>query len=73
LEAPQYSPFDPFRVAAHNPSVRVPTLSRREFVTLGRGVSALARDPKVGLIFPPLNYPIPPDAKRGFGTVFAKA
>jgi arylmalonate decarboxylase len=26
--------------------------------------AAWAADPKIGLIFPPLNYPIPPDAKR---------
>src|SRR5215203_1624209 len=27
-------------------------------------VSLLAADPAIGLIFPPLNYPIPDDAKR---------
>jgi arylmalonate decarboxylase len=47
--------------------------SRREFLKLGGiaaayaalGTPALAADdPALGLIFPPLNYPIPPDAKR---------
>jgi arylmalonate decarboxylase len=45
--------------------------SRREFLgtiaaacaALGSGVLA-ADDPALGLIFPPLNYPIPPDATR---------
>jgi arylmalonate decarboxylase len=49
------------------------TGSRREFLKLGGaaaaygafGVEALtaAEEPALGLIFPPLNYPIPPDAK----------
>jgi arylmalonate decarboxylase len=46
------------------------TISRREFL-IATGAAALysssiagAGDPAVGLIFPPLNYPIPPDAKR---------
>ena len=47
--------------------------SRRQFLKLGGvataygalGVGAFAADePALGLIFPPLNYPIPPDAKR---------
>src|SRR5262245_37024158 len=49
------------------------TRSRREFLKLG-GIAAAttamgsrlltaAGDPALGLIFPPLNYPIPPDAK----------
>jgi arylmalonate decarboxylase len=48
--------------------------SRRDFLKTGviatgaAGLSsswlAAATDPAVGLIFPPLNYPIPPDAKR---------
>jgi arylmalonate decarboxylase len=51
--------------------------SRREFVKLGAtaaasaalGLPALAKtEPTAGLIFPPLNYPIPPDAKRLFPT-----
>ncbi|HVY66856.1 MAG TPA: arylmalonate decarboxylase [Gammaproteobacteria bacterium] len=51
------------------------TLHRRDFVKLGSAaalVSALglragaAATPTVGLIFPPLNYPLPPDAKRLF-------
>jgi arylmalonate decarboxylase len=49
--------------------------SRREFLRLGGAVAALATltkpslaqsEPTAGLIFPPLNYPIPPDAKRLF-------
>jgi arylmalonate decarboxylase len=50
------------------------TTSRREFLKSGviatgaamcpSAVFAAAGDPAVGLIFPPLNYPIPPDAKR---------
>src|SRR5215467_14015469 len=48
-------------------------MKRREFlqVTAAAAASASLRstlfaagDVKVGLIFPPLNYPIPPDAKR---------
>src|SRR5689334_17972320 len=46
------------------------TASRRDFL-IAAGAAALssswvsaAGDPAVGLIFPPLNYPIPPDAKR---------
>jgi arylmalonate decarboxylase len=48
--------------------------SRRDFVkiagiataygTLGTTALALATDPSLGLIFPPKDYPIPPDAKR---------
>src|SRR5260221_7180997 len=47
--------------------------TRRQFLKLGGvataygalGVAAFAADdPALGLIFPPLNYPIPPDAKR---------
>src|SRR3954468_7336454 len=47
---------------------------RREFLKNGAiaagvamlpsGMLSAASDPAVGLIFPPLNYPIPPDAKR---------
>jgi arylmalonate decarboxylase len=49
------------------------TLNRRDFIELGTAASfltalgwpALAADtPTVGLIFPPANYPIPPDAGR---------
>ena len=50
------------------------TSSRRDFLTIGGVVTALAasgtskveaaEEPALGLIFPPLNYPIPPDAKR---------
>jgi len=50
------------------------TTSRREFLKSGviatgaamcpSAVFAASSDPAVGLIFPPLNYPIPPDAKR---------
>jgi arylmalonate decarboxylase len=50
------------------------TTSRRDFLKTGviaTGAASLsaswlaaASDPAVGLIFPPLNYPIPPDAKR---------
>ena len=49
------------------------TRSRRDFLKLGgiaaastamgTRVLAAAGDPALGLIFPPLNYPIPPDAK----------
>ena len=51
------------------------TASRREFLqlttaalgTAALGTTALAQSaPTAGLIFPPLNYPIPPDAKRLF-------
>lgn len=54
------------------------TNSRREFLKIGGvaaataalGVRALAApgDPALGLIFPPLNYPLPPDAKRLYPT-----
>ena len=49
------------------------TTSRRELIKLGLSAAcatiagrpvAAAGDPAVGLIFPPLNYPIPPDARR---------
>jgi arylmalonate decarboxylase len=50
------------------------TNSRRDFLqiagvttahaTLGTHLLKAAGDPALGLIFPPLNYPIPPDAKR---------
>src|SRR5438034_4726054 len=48
------------------------TNSRRDFLkigvatasaTLGARLMVSAADPALGLIFPPLNYPIPPDAK----------
>src|SRR5205809_7111941 len=48
--------------------------SRRDFLkiagiasaygALGASAFAVAEEPALGLIFPPLNYPIPPDAKR---------
>lgn len=51
------------------------TASRRDFLKLSTalaaaaiGPTASAKDPTAGLIFPPLNYPIPPDAKRLFPT-----
>ncbi len=53
------------------------SLNRREFLELGStasflaalGLPALAADtPTVGLIFPPENYPIPPDAERLYPT-----
>ena len=34
------------------------------YAAAGDDVFAAAGDAKIGLIFPPLNYPIPPDAKR---------
>src|SRR6476661_10928227 len=48
------------------------TTSRRQFLKVAAVGSAFvsipgqlfAADPAVGLIFPPLNYPIPPDARR---------
>ena len=50
------------------------TSSRRDFLKVGGIAAALALpgarlltaegEPKLGLIFPPLNYPIPPDAKH---------
>ena len=50
------------------------TTSRRDFVkaavaasslgVLGAPAQLFAADPAVGLIFPPLDYPVPPDAKR---------
>ena len=48
-------------------------ISRRDVIRMGGAVAALgacdvrtlwAAEPALGLIFPPLNYPIPPDAKR---------
>jgi arylmalonate decarboxylase len=51
------------------------TMHRRDFVKLGSaasfltalGLPAVGEDgPTAGLIFPPANYPIPPDAKRLF-------
>jgi arylmalonate decarboxylase len=53
------------------------TTSRRDLLKLGTALAAAAAlggraaakgDPTAGLIFPPLNYPIPPDAKRLFPT-----
>ena len=54
------------------------TRSRRDFLKLGGIAAALAMpgarlltaadDPALGLIFPPLNYPIPPDAKLLYPT-----
>jgi arylmalonate decarboxylase len=48
--------------------------SRRDFIRIGAGAAACAalaapasglqRAPAIGLIFPPLDYPIPPDARR---------
>ena len=48
------------------------TMRRREFIELATLASALAAlgaparaaQPIAGLIFPPANYPMPPDAKR---------
>jgi arylmalonate decarboxylase len=51
------------------------TIHRREFIKLGGAASAFAalglpalaaKGPTAGLIFPPADYPIPPDAKRIF-------
>jgi arylmalonate decarboxylase len=52
------------------------TTSRRDFLQVGSSLIAAsaalgsralgATEPTAGLIFPPLNYPIPPDAKRLF-------
>ena len=48
-------------------------ISRRDVIRMGGTLAALgacdvralwAAEPALGLIFPPLNYPIPPDAKR---------
>jgi arylmalonate decarboxylase len=49
-------------------------ISRRDVITLGTAAAAYAAfggraalaatEPALGLIFPPLNYPVPPDAKR---------
>jgi arylmalonate decarboxylase len=54
------------------------TSSRRDFLKVGGVAAALALpgarlltaegEPKLGLIFPPLNYPIPPDAKLLYPT-----
>jgi arylmalonate decarboxylase len=54
------------------------TGSRRHFLkvagvaaaygALGRTVSAAADEPALGLIFPPLDYPVPPDAKLLYPT-----
>ncbi|HXD74432.1 MAG TPA: hypothetical protein VN628_11875, partial [Vicinamibacterales bacterium] len=38
------------------------------YAAAGDDVFAAAGDAKIGLIFPPLNYPIPPDAKRLYPT-----
>jgi arylmalonate decarboxylase len=50
------------------------TVTRRDFITVGTAAAAYAAcsgslfamdgEPALGLIFPPLDYPIPPDAKR---------
>jgi arylmalonate decarboxylase len=48
------------------------TMHRREFIELATlaatlsavGLTARAAEPVAGLIFPPANYPMPPDAKR---------
>jgi arylmalonate decarboxylase len=52
--------------------------SRREFIRIGSAAATysalavpaavMADDPALGLIFPPLNYPIPPDAERLYPT-----
>src|SRR5437588_3402627 len=52
--------------------------SRRDFLkiaglasaygALGASAFAVAEEPALGLIFPPLNYPIPPDARRLYPT-----
>ena len=47
------------------------TITRREFLTTATGIAlipslAAAANPTLGLIFPPENYPIPPDAKLLF-------
>jgi arylmalonate decarboxylase len=50
------------------------TMHRREFIELATlasalsaiGLTARAAEPVAGLIFPPANYPMPPDAKRLF-------
>src|SRR5579862_8885037 len=54
------------------------TRTRRQFLkwgaiaaaggALGRPMFAAAEEPALGLIFPPLNYPIPPDAKLLYPT-----
>jgi arylmalonate decarboxylase len=54
------------------------TSSRRDFMKMGGVATAFAAfgvpalevggEPALGLIFPPLNYPIPPDAKRLYPT-----
>ena len=54
------------------------TRSRREFIRIGSAAATysalavpaavMADDPALGLIFPPLNYPIPPDAERLYPT-----
>src|SRR5881628_3643823 len=54
------------------------TRSRRAFLKIGGVATAYAAlgapaleaagEPALGLIFPPLNYPIPPDAKRLYPT-----
>src|SRR3954466_6987247 len=52
--------------------------SRRDFLrtsgiaaataAFGTTLLTAAGEPRIGLIFPPLNYPIPPDAKRLYPT-----
>jgi len=53
--------------------IRPMVMTRRDVIRMGGVAAALgafdlrearAADPSLGLIFPPLNYPIPPDAKR---------
>ena len=59
---------------SHPMSHRSITLDRRELLQLGAALTASAAcstslaqaEPVAGLIFPPLDYPIPPDAKRLF-------
>ena len=58
------------------------SFSRRDFLKAG-GIAAAtaawgsssadAAEPTLGLIFPPLNYPIPPDAKRLYRRVCASS
>src|SRR5215510_1237216 len=38
------------------------------YATFGTIAFGAAEEPALGLIFPPLNYPIPPDAKRLYPT-----
>src|SRR5437764_6590772 len=50
-------------VSSRRDFLKIASLATAYVATRGTALAA-ADEPAVGLIFPPLNYPIPPDAKR---------